>query len=385
MEDYSVALLGLGRRGEHYLQRFSRGAYGGYVGDRVERLSIAERLERRRQVVDEYEFECPVAVYASIEELSTAEDPNIVIDATNQFRRASYLKRFIADDTNVLTEKPLSRDLEDADELVELTDERDQVFAVGHNMNLYPGFTAAKETLDEYNGTVHTCTIEWKKWRGPRDHPVPEGIFEELPHTVGLAQELFGDSPSEATLTSLTEGYAVVDPAKYEVMPAEQQDRIYIVDDRYTLRGEIYHLYEIPVRIGVTLEWPDDTTVNIECDWEHPARRRRLLAMGTAEESGDNIFDKQFNIEVDFSPRDDEPLYTYTTGDVKEFDYRGLGSIERRHVPADFDTIDTLDIQLETFFNSVSNEEPHPGLVDLPAAYRIQETMSELVDQSGLR
>ena len=127
-----VAVIGVGEHGKKHAKEFKQVAGAELVG--VYDL----RAERTRAVADEL----GVRAFASLDEtLGAVAAVSIVIPTTSH---AEVTCRAFERGVDVLLEKPITRTVEEADELIRLATAQGRVLQVGHLERFNPGVVAAK-------------------------------------------------------------------------------------------------------------------------------------------------------------------------------------------------------------------------------------------------
>ncbi|MGH9430671.1 MAG: Gfo/Idh/MocA family oxidoreductase [Terriglobia bacterium] len=131
-ERIRVGVLGVGEHGEHHARH--------YAGTETAELAgvYDVRVDRCRQVASEL----GVRAFTSLEEaLRSIQAASIVIPTTEH---AAVTRRAFELGVDVLLEKPISRTVEEADELIRLSESSGRILQVGHIERFNPGVVAAK-------------------------------------------------------------------------------------------------------------------------------------------------------------------------------------------------------------------------------------------------
>jgi predicted dehydrogenase len=92
--------------------------------------------------------ECGARVEATAESLCKADDIDLVIVATPTYLHATHAIAAARAHKHVFCEKPLARNLADAEAMVRACEEAGVRLAVGHVVRFFPEYTRAKEMLD---------------------------------------------------------------------------------------------------------------------------------------------------------------------------------------------------------------------------------------------
>lgn len=128
----AVAVIGVGEHGRNHARQFQEVAGAELVG-------VCDlRPERCREVA----AELGVKAFESLDEvLSAAQAVSVVIPTTEH---AAVARQAFARGVDVLLEKPISRTVEEADDLIQCAAARGRILQVGHLERFNPGVIAAK-------------------------------------------------------------------------------------------------------------------------------------------------------------------------------------------------------------------------------------------------
>jgi predicted dehydrogenase len=127
-----VAVIGVGEHGKKHARQFLEVKSAQLVG------VFDLRPERTREVASEL----GVRAFASLDEaLASVAAVSIVIPTTSH---AEVTRQAFERGVDVLVEKPITRTVEEADELIRLASERRRILQVGHLERFNPGVVAAK-------------------------------------------------------------------------------------------------------------------------------------------------------------------------------------------------------------------------------------------------
>jgi predicted dehydrogenase len=131
-EKVRVAVIGAGEHGRNHARQY-RSIEG------AELVGVYDlREDRRRQAAEEF----GITAFGSLEQLwETVQAASIVIPTTDH---AAVARQALIRDVDVLLEKPITRTLEEADEIVQLAAARQRILQVGHVERFNPGVIAAK-------------------------------------------------------------------------------------------------------------------------------------------------------------------------------------------------------------------------------------------------
>lgn len=136
MELPKVAVIGCGNWGKNLVRNFAHLGSLAYVCD-----SDSQKLERLKQ---EYRG---VRVTNSFEEIMEQEAVTAVVIATPSETHFALAKQSLIAGKHVYVEKPLARDVDQAEELDGLATERNLVLMVGHLLLYHPAVNCLKELI----------------------------------------------------------------------------------------------------------------------------------------------------------------------------------------------------------------------------------------------
>lgn len=127
-----VAVIGVGEHGKRHAHAFKR----------VHDAELAGVYDKRRDRAAALAAELGVKVFESLEEtLDAVQAVSIVIPTTDH---AAVARLAMEAGKDVLLEKPITRTVEEADELIEIADRTGRILQVGHLERFNPGALAAK-------------------------------------------------------------------------------------------------------------------------------------------------------------------------------------------------------------------------------------------------
>jgi predicted dehydrogenase len=168
-DEIPVAVLGVGEHGKKHARELKQVAGAELVG--VYDL----RPERTRETATEL----AVRAFESLDEaLATARAVSVVIPTTDH---AAIARQAFARGVDVLLEKPVTRTVEEADELIELAERAGRILQVGHLERFNPGVVAARAA------TTHPMFFEIHRLGvfSPRSLDV-DVVFDLMIHDLDL-------------------------------------------------------------------------------------------------------------------------------------------------------------------------------------------------------
>ena len=132
MQKVPVAVIGVGEHGKRHAHAIKR----------VHGAELAGQVRDLREVARQFAAELGVKAFKSLEEtLEAIEAVTIVIPTTDH---AAVARLAMEAGKDVLLEKPITRTVEEADELIETADRTGRILQVGHLERFNPGAVAAK-------------------------------------------------------------------------------------------------------------------------------------------------------------------------------------------------------------------------------------------------
>jgi predicted dehydrogenase len=128
-----VAVIGVGEHGRHHARALKELAGANLVG------VYDQQGERAQALASELDCRC----FETLDQaLSSVRAVSVVIPTTEH---AAVVRKAFAAGADVLVEKPISRTLEEAGELVERAEREGRILQVGHLERFNPGVVAAKK------------------------------------------------------------------------------------------------------------------------------------------------------------------------------------------------------------------------------------------------
>jgi predicted dehydrogenase len=132
LQKVPVAVIGVGEHGHRHARAFKR----------VQGSDLAGVYDQREDRAGALAAELGVKAFRSLEEtFGTAQAVSIVIPTTEH---AAVARLALGAGIDVLLEKPITRTLDEADELIDLAERTGRILQVGHLERFNPGVAAAK-------------------------------------------------------------------------------------------------------------------------------------------------------------------------------------------------------------------------------------------------
>lgn len=241
-----VAVIGSGRWGKNHiatLDSISK-SYG------ITKLLVCDRDKKTLEQWHDSNHEC----FESISEMLKSHQPDFAVIATPPESHFSIAKQLMEKKINVLVEKPLSQNLDDANSLLDQSEESGCILSVGVLLRFHSGIMLAKNILSSGRiGDIVSLRFERHSTR-----PIPE--YADLVDAMGI-------HAIDSILYLLGEKY----PNQTVLESAHKED------------GKF-------ASCAFSLKFDDDVSGEISIGWSFEQESRILQIIGT-----------EGNIVVDFS------------------------------------------------------------------------------------
>lgn len=241
-QNIKVAVIGAGAWGKNLVNNFAE------LGNLY---AVADAVEENQAWVKQNH---PTAlVFNSSEEVLQAGGFQAVAIATPPHTHHAIAKQAMELGLDCFVEKPLTLDVSEAEDLVRIADETEQILMVGHLLMYQPAIAYIKDYLDQgHLGQVYTLTQRRSKLG--RVRKVENVLWSFGVHDVAVLLHLVGEEPSNVT----SSGHAGINKE--------------IEDD--------VHLH---------LTFPSGVKANLHNSWFWPRVERELIVTG---EKGILVFDE---------------------------------------------------------------------------------------------
>jgi len=154
--------------------------------------------------------------YPGLDECLQSEDIDAVCICVHSNLHYSMTKKALLHDKHVFLEKPFCLDINEAEELITLAEERKKILMIGHVVRFMSPYMKLKQWVDseEYGKLMFLslsrfCGIPgWGQWK-EKDVSITSGgaLFDLVIHDIDYALSVLG-SPSEIKSTSLPGEYS---------------------------------------------------------------------------------------------------------------------------------------------------------------------------------
>lgn len=314
----------------------------GYWGPKIAR-NINSLPHARVSIVADSDFHRLASIQAGQSDITTttqastlfASDIDAVIVATPVKTHYALAKEALLQGKHVLVEKPLTANVAEAEELVQLAAERQLVLMAGHTFEYNPAVNELRKLVQSGDLGKIYCIEAERLNLGLYRNDI-NVIWDLAPHDVSILMYLLGKTPTSIKVQA----------------HAHLQAPIH----------DIAHL---------DFGFEDGMTAHIHVSWLHPCKVRRVTVIG----------DKRMAVYDDTNPS--EMIKIYNKGADVDADpvvsYR-YGAITIPHI----DWIEPLHLECEDFANAIrSGTQPRAnGRVGLEVVRVLARTQDALEEQT---
>lgn len=264
-----LAVVGCGRWGINHVRTACR-----LFGERLALVSDADIS------VSEKVKEISESIHFTVNSEEIIDDPDIgaVIVATPAITHYSIARTLLMNGKNVLVEKPITLELSEARELIQIAEEKKLKLMVGHVLLYHPAVLKLKELVDAgkignlqyiYSNRLNFGTVRTEE----------NILWSFAPHDISIIQFLLGSNPEH------------VEARGVSLLRKNIED------------STITHL-----------SYPGNIHAHIFVSWLHPFKEQRLVVIG----------DKGMMVFEDSAPRDKLKFYpkrfNNVHGTIEKFD-----------------------------------------------------------------
>ncbi|RKY64612.1 MAG: hypothetical protein DRQ08_07340 [Candidatus Latescibacterota bacterium] len=267
MRKVRIGQIGVGAWGRNLLRNFSS----------LPGSEVAIACDTDPEVLQRLAHHYPEVRWTQDPEEVLGADLDAVVVATPPSAHYILAKRALESGKHVFVEKPMTLKLEEAEDLVRISQEKGRVLMVGHLMEYHPGVLKLKEYVDrgELGEIYYLYAARLNLGRVRREE---NALWSFAPHDISVALMLLEAEPV-----------------------------------RVTAVGESYLQEGVEDVAFVTLHFPGGTMAHIHVSWLDPHKVRRLTVVGSRKMA---VFD-------DTDPS--EMLRIYDKGVDASPDYRSYG------------------------------------------------------------
>jgi len=265
-----------------------------------------------------------IKMIENTDEIASNPEINAVIIATPAETHFDIARKMLSAGKNVLVEKPITLNIEDAQALLEISKNSNRKLMVGHILLYHPAVVKIKKMIED--GTIGKLEyIYSNRLNLGRVRQEENILWSFAPHDISVLQYLIGSEP----LSVYAHG------ARYLQKNIEDTTITY-------------------------LKYPENINAHIFVNWLHPFKEQRLVVIGSG-----GMFVFQDNL-----PK--EKLKLYHRG--YEFEDGNIVKGEKDYEVIDFIPEQPLELEQKHFFNSIiNNTQP------LTDGYHALEVMKILV------
>ena len=270
ISDKKVCVVGAGRWGKNHIRTLDElGALGGFV-------------EMNREVLTELSGKYPdVKIYTKLDDALINDDFDGFTVATPAETHYNIAKKIIIAKKHVLVEKPLTLQIDQAEELVTLAENNNVNLMVGHLLLFHPAIVKIKELIN--NGKIGHLQYIYSNRLNLGQVRTQENVFWSLaPHDISIFQYFTDSFPKEIK----AQGSSFLQKG--------------IHDSTITY-----------------LKYPNGEEGHIFVSWLHPFKEHRLVVIGseamiTFEDSTEGkplkIYSKKFDMRSGVPEKIDGPM-----------------------------------------------------------------------------
>ena len=231
-DEMKVGVIGAGYWGIKHVEEYSQ------LGVNI---TACDKDEKRLELCNEKYQTTTVTDYHDI--LSDEQIKAISICTPNQ-THYRIAKECLEAGKNVLVEKPLAMTVKEAQELVDIARDNENILAVGHIFRFNNAINKIKKIIDNGDlGEIRIVKIKWTNIEQLFDDR--DVIFDLAPHSFDIINYLFGRDPDEVSCV-----------------------------------GNAYRRSHDPEAVFINCRL-DRTIINIELSWLTPPKTRYLTVVGS--------------------------------------------------------------------------------------------------------
>lgn len=236
MKKINIGIIGCGHWGPNYVRNFSLMPQANVC--RVSDLN-SERLAHIKQLYP------AVKITKDYKKINSDPSINAVVIATPTVTHYNIARECLHSGKHILVEKPLSVNLKDAAELVELAEKKKRILMVGHTFEYNPAINKMKEFIK--NGSLGKVYYLYSTRTnlGPLRSDV-NALWDLAPHDISIFSYLLGCQPV-----------------------------------RVSAHGAGFLQKGIEDIVFITLYYPQNMIVGIHVSWLNPRKVREITAVGS--------------------------------------------------------------------------------------------------------
>jgi predicted dehydrogenase len=246
---YNVGIIGCGYWGINFVRVFSE------IADTNVTRVCDLRGERLAQVKQRYPL---INTHMSIQDMIGDDGLDAVVVATPATTHHAIVRQCLEAGKHILSEKPLTINIEHAEELLQLADESGKVLMVGHTFLYNSGIRKMKELIDQEDFGALYYLHATRTNLGPIREDV-NVVWDLASHDVSIFNYLLGAQPTHVSAVGSQ------------------------------LLGNSHHDVAF-----ITLTYPGGVIGNIHVSWADPNKVREVVVVGSTKRI---VFDDTNNME----------------------------------------------------------------------------------------
>jgi len=245
----NLGIIGCGRWGLNYVRVFNE----------LHDSTVAMVCDQEQKALADIQTRYPsIETTTEFGEIIQSASVDALVIATPATTHFQLTKQALSSGKDVLVEKPMTTDVQQAEELVELAEKKSRILMVGHIFLFTPGIRRLKAVLsDTAFGEVYYLHST-RTNLGPIRQDV-NAVWDLATHDVSIFDYLLGIKPVSVCAVSS------------KVLQTDKEDLAFI-----------------------TLKYPDNVTGHIHVSWVDPNKVRQVVAIGSRERV---VFDDLNNLE----------------------------------------------------------------------------------------
>lgn len=252
-----IAILGAGRWGNHLIRNFLQHPSSRVVAIADPNRGVLHQTAHRNSVAPE------VLLTANWHEAIYTSGVEAVAIATPASTHTLLIRAALEQGLHVLVEKPLTLDVNEAQELCHLAESQNLVLLVDHTYLFHPAISAAKATLQSASLGSLRYGYAARTHLGPVRSDV-DALWDLAIHDIAIFNDWLGDRPCQAEAT----GTVWLQPQ---------------------INASPLFPHGLPDVVWATLTYPSGVRATLHLCWLNPDKQRRLCLVG---EAGTLVFDE---------------------------------------------------------------------------------------------
>jgi len=295
-----AAVIGVGNMGQHHARNY-------FESEKADLVAVADLNETLGKELAE-RFKCKY--YNSYEEMLEKEDLEVVTIAVPTKFHKDVALACIKKGINMLLEKPIAGNVEDAEAIVKAAKAKKVKFTVGHIERFNPAVKKLKELID--SGKIGEIVSISNTRIGPMPPQIKDAnvVIDIGVHDIDLINWFYGELPTEVLATG---GNAI---------NKVQQDYV-----------------DVFMKYG-------NKSGSVQANWITPAKVRHMVVNGTKAYVELNFISQELALY--------ETEYSLETDNFGEFVIK-FGQLKDKDV-VEVDSVEPLKAEIESFIDAIKND-----------------------------